>query len=133
MGTNYEHLTAEERATLMVMRADGCSQRAVARCLDRSPSTISRELARNASCCKPVGDTTAVIPYDASLAGERALVLRQEPRRSPKLAANTALFAVILEYLREGWSPEQIAGRLKRAWPDDQSKTVSPFLRPSFP
>jgi hypothetical protein len=27
MGTNYEHLTAEERATLMVMLADGCSQR----------------------------------------------------------------------------------------------------------
>ena len=42
-----------------------------------------------------------------------------------KLAANTALFAVMLDYLREGWSPEQIAGRLKRAWPDDQSKTVS--------
>src|ERR1700675_582083 len=81
MGTNYEHLTAEERATLMVMRADGCSQRAVARCLGRSPSTISRELARNASCCKPVGDTIAVIPYDASLAGKRALVLRQEPRK----------------------------------------------------
>ncbi len=71
MGTNYEHLTAEERAMLMVMRADGCSQRAVARCLGRSPSTISRELARNASCCKPVGDTIAVIPYDASLAGKR--------------------------------------------------------------
>jgi IS30 family transposase len=47
MGTNYDHLTAEERATLMVMRADGCSQRAVARCVGRSPSTISRELARN--------------------------------------------------------------------------------------
>lgn len=125
MGTNYEHLTAEERATLMVMRADGCSQRAVARCLGRSPSTISRELARNASCGRPVGDTTAVIPYDASLAGKRALVLRQERRRSPKLTADTALFAVMLEYLREGWSPEQIAGRLKRAWPDDQSKTVS--------
>jgi IS30 family transposase len=28
-------------------------------------------------------------------------------------------------YLREGWSPEQIAGMLKRAWPDDPSKTVS--------
>ena len=125
MGTNYEHLTAEERATLMVMRADGCSQRAVARCLGRSPSTISRELARNASCGRRGGDTTAVIPYDASLAGKRALVLRQEPRQRPKLAADTALFAVILKYLREGWSPEQIAGRLKRAWPDDQSKTVS--------
>jgi Helix-turn-helix domain len=41
MGTNYEHLTAEERATLMVTRADGCSQRAVARCLGRSPSTLA--------------------------------------------------------------------------------------------
>jgi len=66
-----------------------------------------------------------VIPYDASLAGKRALVLRQEPRRNPKLAADTALFAFMLDHLREGWSPEQIAGRLKRAWPDDQSKTVS--------
>ena len=102
MGTNYEHLTAEERATLMVMQADGCSQRAVARSLGRSPSTVCRELARNASCCKPVCDMTAVIPYDASLAGKRALVLRQEPRRSPKLAADTALFAVVLDYLREG-------------------------------
>src|ERR1700719_3326377 len=32
---DYEHLTAEERATLMVMRADGCSKRVVARCLGR--------------------------------------------------------------------------------------------------
>ena len=100
MGTNYEHLTAEERATLMVMRADGCSQRAVARSLGRNPSTISRELTRNASCCKPVGDTIAVISYDASLAGKRALVLRQEPRRSPKLTADTALFAVMLVFRR---------------------------------
>jgi IS30 family transposase len=125
MGTNYEHLTAEERATLMVMWADGCSQRAVARSLGRSPSTISRELARNASCCKSVRDTSAAAPYDASLAGKRALVLRHEPRRSRKLAADTALFAVMQNHLREGWSPEQIAGMLKRAWPDDPSKTVS--------
>src|ERR1700749_975730 len=98
MGTNYEHLTAEERATLMVMRADGCSQRAVARCLGRSPSTISRELARNPSGCKPGAHTMAVIPYDESLAGKRARELRQEPRR--KLAADTALFAVMLVPVR---------------------------------
>jgi IS30 family transposase len=42
----------------------------------RSPSTISRELARNASRCRPVGDTIAVMSYDASLAGKRALALR---------------------------------------------------------
>jgi IS30 family transposase len=35
------------------------------------------------------------------------------------------LFCVIEDYLREGWSPEQIAGMLERAFPDDPSKTVS--------
>jgi hypothetical protein len=34
------------------------------------------ELARNVSCCKPVGDTIAVMSYDASLAGKRTLELR---------------------------------------------------------
>jgi IS30 family transposase len=56
MGTNYEHLSAEERATIMLMRGEGCSLRAMARRLHRAPSTISRELARNS------GDTSA---YDA--------------------------------------------------------------------
>ena len=106
MGINYEHLTAEERATLMVMRADGCSQRAVARCLGRSPSTISREMARNASCCRRVGDTTAA--YDASLAGKRALVLRQEPRRSPKLAANTALLSGFTRWGKVFWPRRRV-------------------------
>jgi IS30 family transposase len=87
MGTNNEHLTAEERATLTVLRADGCSQRAVARCLGRSPSTISRELARNASCCKPVGETIAVLPYDASLASKRAL---DRPHSRASLAISIA-------------------------------------------
>ena len=60
---------------------------------------------------------TIGLPYDASLADKRALVLRQAPRRNPKLAADTPLFAVVHDYLRKGWSPEQIAGTLKRAWP----------------
>ena len=116
MGTSYEHLTAEERSALMLMRAEGSSQRAIARNLGRSPSTISRELARTSSTAKP---------YDASRAGKRALSMRHEPRRSRKLAPDTVLFAVMEDYLREGWSPEQIAGMLKRAFPDDPSRTVS--------
>jgi transposase, IS30 family len=116
MGTSYEHLTAEDRSTLMLMCAEGSSQRAIARNLGRSPSTISRELARTSSTAKP---------YDASQAGKQALAMRHEPRRSSKLAPDTVLFCVVEDYLREGWSPEQIAGMLKRAWPDDASKTVS--------
>ena len=95
---------------------EGCSLRAMARKLRRAPSTISRELARNA------GKAGA---YDARDAGIRARRLRVKPRRTPKLAPHTVLFGVVEHYLREGWSPEQIAGTLKRVWPEDRERTVS--------
>ena len=116
MGNEYEQLSAEERATLMLMRGEGCSVRAMARTLCRAPSTISRELSRNAD---EVGG------YDARAAGVRARRMRFKPRRTPKLAPHTVLFGVVEHYLREGWSPEQIAGTLKRVWPQNRERTVS--------
>ncbi|HNG02300.1 MAG TPA: IS30 family transposase [Nitrospira sp.] len=116
MGTNYEHLNAEERATIMLMQGEGCSLRAMARRLHRAPSTISRELERNSE---------EACSYDARRAGVRARALRRKPRRTPKLAPHTVLFGVVEHYLREGWSPEQIAGTLKRTWPHDRERTVS--------
>ena len=44
---HYKQLNAEERATIMLMRQEGSGLRAMGRLLKRSPSTISRELARN--------------------------------------------------------------------------------------
>ncbi|WP_143176365.1 helix-turn-helix domain-containing protein, partial [Burkholderia ubonensis] len=43
----YKHLSAEERAAIMIERAKNTSVRAIARLLGRSASTITRELARN--------------------------------------------------------------------------------------
>nr|WP_269139309.1 helix-turn-helix domain-containing protein [Burkholderia cepacia] len=43
----YKHLSAEERAALMIERAKNTSIRAIARLLGRSPSTVMRELRRN--------------------------------------------------------------------------------------
>ncbi len=120
MGTSYSHLTAAERTTLMVMLAKGSSQSAVAAHLRRDRSTISRELARNAT-----DDITTRQPYNAVLADQRARALREAPGRFPKLGADTPLFAVVADQLREGWSPEQIAGRLKRTFADDGCRTVS--------
>jgi IS30 family transposase len=120
MGMSYSHLTAAERTTLMVMLADGSSQSAVAAHLRRDRSTISRELARNGTY-----DITTRQPYDAVLADQRARALREAPGRFPKLGADTPLFAVVADQLREGWSPEQIAGRLKRTFADDSCRTVS--------
>jgi IS30 family transposase len=47
MKKNYSHLSAEERAVIMIEHGKGCSMRAIARLLARSASTVSRELARN--------------------------------------------------------------------------------------
>jgi len=43
----YSHLLDEERDQIAVMRAAGCSIRAIARALQRAKSTVSRELRRN--------------------------------------------------------------------------------------
>jgi hypothetical protein len=50
--TTYQQLQPEDRITIATMRQRGCSVRAIARTLERAPSTIARELARNASVGK---------------------------------------------------------------------------------
>ena len=120
MGTSFGHLSAAERTTLMVMLAEGASQSAVAEHLKRNRSTISRELSRNRGKASDM-----VQPYDAVLADERARSLRAAPGLNPKLGPETALFGVVQDQLREGWSPEQIAGRLKATFAGDATRTVS--------
>ena len=116
MRKRYEHLNAEERATIMVMKGQSASVRAIARTLGRCCSTVSREVQRN---------TTEDCVYSARRAGDRARELRGMQRRRTKLSTDSVLFDVVRHYLQEGWSPEQIAGTLKRVFADDSSKTVS--------
>ena len=71
----YKHLTTQERAVVMTMRADLCSIRSIAKRLCRSPSTIGRELKRS--------DGTQ--DYDANLAHLQCHARRLAPRRVPKL------------------------------------------------
>src|SRR5512137_426704 len=105
MGKGYGHIKAEERAAMMLMQREGKGVRTIARELKRAANSISRELSRNAG---------AGVPYDAAQAGERARAQRFKCKRTPKLACGTALFGTVEEHLRKGWSPEQIAGTLKR-------------------
>ena len=100
MGKQYEQLKPEERATVMLMDREGSSLRAMSRALKRSPSTISREMIRH----RVEGQS-----YDATLAGNRARARRSPRRKAPKLGQETVLFGVVEHFLREGWSPEQIA------------------------
>src|SRR5438477_11034358 len=63
MGVVYVRLRPEERATIMLMRRDGQTARAIARLLGRAASTISRELRRQAEHGK--------LPYEATRAAAR--------------------------------------------------------------
>ena len=112
---SYRHMTAEERETLSLGLAHGHSLRTMARVLGRAPSTLSRESARNA---------TRGRPYRACTAQVQAAIRARQPRRPRKLL-DPWLWQYVRTQLAEGCSPEQIAGRLQRAYPDDMSKHLS--------
>jgi transposase, IS30 family len=99
--SGYAHLTAEERDRLADLRAAGLSLRAIARALGRAASTISRELRRNAL------DSGAYRPQVA----DGSYMLRRQ--RRAVLETDAKLAAYVTDRLAEGWTPEQIAGRLR--------------------
>lgn len=119
MPIRYQQLTSAERATIMTRLAEGVIEAAIARELGRDRSTISRELERNGA--RLDRDSGHRKPYDAIGAHEEAQARAQAPR-TRKLAAGTALMETIRRDIREGWSPQQIAGKLKEAHPDDPTK-----------
>ena len=118
MEKNYQHLQLEERALIQVQLEQGCKLRAIARSLQRSPSTILRELARNgwrrpASPAKP-GRPAIAGGYRLGCAQARADRLAKTPRVPCKLVYGNALWTQISACLGRGLSPEQTAGTLAR-------------------
>jgi IS30 family transposase len=100
MGDRYRQLTLEERCTIARLREAGQSINQIAAGLDRSPSTISRELRRN---------TGRKVGYRPGYAQEQAWARRWSGSR---LERHEPLRTAVLERLSAGWSPEQVAGRL---------------------
>lgn len=100
MGERYDQLSLEERCKIAELHQAGHSIRQIAAALDRAPSSISRELKRNRG--KQVG-------YKPAYAQEQAAARRWKGSR---LDRNAELRDLVLERLRGGWSPQQIAGRL---------------------
>jgi transposase, IS30 family len=96
------HLRLEERERLAAFRAEGLSLRASAARLGRAASTVSRELRRNAL---PKG---GYLPVHA----EGCYLERRQ--RPAVLERDERLGRFVRERLLEGWTPEQIAGWLKR-------------------
>ena len=107
-------LSFAEREEIAMARAGGQGVREIARQLGRSPSTISRELRRNAGG----GGYRATTAH--ALAWHRAA-----GPKPAKLATNLALRAKVENDLQKRYSPERIVGRLHREFPDNPEMWVS--------
>jgi IS30 family transposase len=107
-------LTLSEREEISRGVATGCSLRSIAVTLGRSPSTVSREINRNGGRRR----------YRANQADRAAWDRAKRPKRC-KLAEKHVLARTVERKLRRLWSPEQIAGWLKRTYPNDENCQVS--------
>lgn len=95
----YTHLAPEERYQTYALMKAGHPQAQIAAHLGRSPSTVSRELARNRG-------GRGYRPHQAhTLARDRARRCRARPRITARQ------WAAVANLVRRQWSPEQIADR----------------------
>ncbi len=102
MAQQYRHLDLEDRCAIARLHEAGQSRREIAAALDRAPSTVSRELKRNRG---------AKVGYKPAYAQEQTRARRWTGAR---LERDDELRSLVLGCLKSGWSPEQIAGRLRQ-------------------
>ncbi len=113
---SYQRLCLTEREEISRSLAMRKSFRQIARELNRSPSTIQREVYRQ---------RLRRLAYRAVEAQMRSRRLGRSRRRKKKLESSPILLKIILEHLLLRWSPEQVAKKLKFLYPDDQAMQVS--------
>ena len=101
----YHHFSIEEREIIQTMWWQRKSVRNIAKVLNRSPASVSRELRRNFPLERNV--------YTPRIANERALACRKNRGRKDRLK-NNCIREYVTSHLKLGWSPEQVSGRMKK-------------------
>ena len=112
----FKHLSIRERETISKGLVKGLSLAEIGRKLHRSASTISRDMTKN----EMTRET-----YWANDAAFHADCRKDESKRPRKIEINWKLKEYVHFKMSLGWSPEQIAKRLKRVYPEDMSMRVS--------
>ena len=108
-------LSLKQREEISRGLCAGKSLRAIAACLGRAPSTVSREVASNGGRSR----------YRAFRADRMAMLRARRPKPA-KLALNRALRLIVEALLELRWSPAQIAARLRHDYPHQPEMWVSP-------
>lgn len=107
-------LTDNDRDLIAILHSQGISAREIATRLGRNHTTISRELIRNR-----FGTHYVAIHAQYLTSQRKSQAGKRHPLKSPKV------YSYVLDKLRCGWSPEQIVGRLKREYSQDNSWWIS--------
>ncbi len=107
-------LTLSEREEISRGVVAGLSLRSIAASLGRAASTVSREIKRNGGRRR----------YRANSADQTAWDRAHRPKTC-KLVQNRALARIVAKKLQLQWAPRQIAGWLKRTYPNDETDQVS--------
>ncbi len=113
---NYQRLNVLEREEISRQIASGFSIQKIAQSINRSPSTISREINHSVIHRKY---------YRAIFAQGYSNRIRHKPKGKRKLDTNIPLRTLVFDYLAKNWSPEQIAKRLVIVYPNDMDMRVS--------
>lgn len=113
---SYTHFTLSERKYLQELLADGYGIRKAAAALGRSPSSVSREIARNRSK-HPNKPSDNKYNYHHWNANNKAIHRRRQKAPS-RLKKGSPEWNYIVENLRRYWTPEAIANRWKLDHPE---------------
>jgi IS30 family transposase len=117
----HKKLTSAERILLAAWKKEGLSNIICAKRLRRAVSTIGRELKRNRIRVS-IGNKTQDYIYEPNHAQFVSESKKQNAWLAKQPLKNKKIYAYVLEKLKESWSPEQIAGRLRKIdHPDDPS------------
>ena len=110
------HLSLAEREVISQMSYSGAKPSEIGKALGRHRGTISREIARNTL---PGWD--CYYAHQADWLAE----LRRSDSKEKFVQHSRAVWRYVKEKLKEGWSPEQIAGRMREDFPEDDARRIS--------
>ena len=125
---SYTHFTLAERKYLQQLLAEGLSFQKIAVILERSPSTISREVNRNKAKYKPHRKSDNKYWYNHWRANNLYIRRRREQVRAA-LRPETEEWNYIMAGLQKYWSPEEICGRWHKTFPKKKPLCVSTIYR----
>lgn len=125
---SYTHFTLNERKYLQKLLSEGMSMRKIAAILERSPSSVSREINRNKAKYKPKTKSDNKYWYNHWRA-QNLYIRRRRTLSRYVLQPDTAEWDFIISGLKRFWSPEEVCGRWHKQFPDAHRLSVSTIYR----